>query len=87
MSRTFFCVHISWPDDSSSVSISPTRKVIIYFQTNEGFTLFNIYLTSVKVEKKLGKSLVVSIIFITLLVGNQEKEHPEAVSEASTEEC
>ena len=57
----------------------PTHKVINSFQTNECFTNFNFYLTSVKIEKKLGKNLVVSFFIITFGVGKHMKAYPEAV--------
>ena len=65
MEWRIFLYHIC-SDGGTPPSWKPTRKVIIYFHMTKGFTLFNIYLTSVKVEKKLAKNLHIPILFITL---------------------
>ena len=51
----------------------------------KGFTIFNNYLTLVKVEKKLPKSLAVSFLFITLATLNK-KERIMSNEEVTREE-
>jgi len=60
-----FLYHIC-SDVGTPPSWKPTRKVIIFSHMAKGFTLFNTFLTLVKVEKKLGKNLHIPILFITL---------------------